>query len=153
MQLEFENAFGYELTEDQVRSVKEIKEDMEKPQPMDRLLCGDVGFGKTEVALRAVFKAILGNKQVAFLCPTTILSMQHYKTMLDRFENFPVKVALLNRFTSTKQKNQILKDLKEGNIDLLVEHIEFYLKMLNLKILVYCVLMKNSVLELNKREN
>lgn len=120
MQLEFENAFGYELTEDQVRSVKEIKEDMEKPQPMDRLLCGDVGFGKTEVALRAVFKAILGNKQVAFLCPTTILSMQHYKTMLDRFENFPVKVALLNRFTSTKQKNQILKDLKEGNIDLLV---------------------------------
>lgn len=87
---------------------------------MDRLLCGDVGFGKTEVALRAVFKAILGNKQVAFLCPTTILSMQHYKTMLDRFENFPVKVALLNRFTSTKQKNQILKDLKEGNIDLLV---------------------------------
>ena len=120
IQLEFENAFGYELTEDQVRSVKEIKEDMEKPQPMDRLLCGDVGFGKTEVALRAVFKAILGNKQVAFLCPTTILSMQHYKTMLDRFENFPVKVALLNRFTSTKQKNQILKDLKEGNIDLLV---------------------------------
>lgn len=120
MQLEFENAFGYELTEDQVRSVKEIKEDMEKPQPMDRLLCGDVGFGKTEVALRAVFKAILGNKQVAFLCPTTILSMQHYKTMLNRFENFPVKVALLNRFTSTKQKNQILKDLKEGNIDLLV---------------------------------
>ena len=120
MQLEFENAFGYELTEDQVRSVKEIKEDMEKPQPMDRLLCGDVGFGKTEVALRAVFKAILGNKQVAFLCPTTILSMQHYKTMLDRFENFPVKVALLNRFTSTKQKNQILRDLKEGNIDLLV---------------------------------
>ena len=120
MQLEFENAFGYELTEDQVRSVKEIKEDMEKPQPMDRLLCGDVGFGKTEVALRAVFKAILGNKQVAFFCPTTILSMQHYKTMLDRFENFPVKVALLNRFTSTKQKNQILKDLKEGNIDLLV---------------------------------
>ena len=120
MQLEFENAFGYELTEDQVRSVKEIKEDMEKPQPMDRLLCGDVGFGKTEVALRAVFKAILSNKQVAFLCPTTILSMQHYKTMLDRFENFSVKVALLNRFTSTKQKNQILKDLKEGNIDLLV---------------------------------
>lgn len=120
LQLEFESAFGYELTEDQERSVKEIKEDMEKLQPMDRLLCGDVGFGKTEVALRAVFKAILGNKQVAFLCPTTILSMQHYKTMSARFENFPVKIALLNRFTSTKQKNQILKDLKEGNIDLLV---------------------------------
>ena len=120
LQIEFEKAFGYELTADQVRSVEEIKADMEKPQPMDRLLCGDVGFGKTEVALRAAFKAILGNKQVAFLCPTTILSMQHYKTMIARFENFPVRIALLNRFTSTKQKNQILKDLKLGNIDLLV---------------------------------
>ena len=120
LQIEFEKAFGYELTADQVRSVEEIKADMEKAQPMDRLLCGDVGFGKTEVALRAAFKAILGNKQVAFLCPTTILSMQHYKTMIARFENFPVRIALLNRFTSTKQKNQILKDLKLGNIDLLV---------------------------------
>lgn len=87
---------------------------------MDRLLCGDVGFGKTEVALRAAFKAILGNKQVAFLCPTTILSMQHYKTMIARFKDFPVKIALLNRFTSTKEKKQILSDLKLGNIDLLV---------------------------------
>lgn len=120
LQLEFEQAFGYELTADQERSVEEIKADMEKVQPMDRLLCGDVGFGKTEVALRAVFKAILGNKQVAFLCPTTILSMQHYKTMVDRFKNFPVKVALLNRFTSTKEKKQLLNDLKMGNIDLLV---------------------------------
>ncbi|WP_305140146.1 transcription-repair coupling factor [Thomasclavelia cocleata] len=120
MQLEFEKSFGYELTIDQARSVEEIKLDMEKPQPMDRLLCGDVGFGKTEVALRAAFKAILGNKQVAFLCPTTILSMQHYKTMVARFKDFPVKIALLNRFTSTKQKKQILSDLKLGNIDLLV---------------------------------
>ncbi len=120
MQLEFEKSFGYELTIDQARSVEEIKLDMEKPQPMNRLLCGDVGFGKTEVALRAAFKAILGNKQVAFLCPTTILSMQHYKTMVARFKDFPVKIALLNRFTSTKQKKQILSDLKLGNIDLLV---------------------------------
>lgn len=120
MQIEFEKAFGYELTIDQARSVEEIKADMEKPQPMDRLLCGDVGFGKTEVALRAAFKAILGNKQVAFLCPTTILSMQHYKTMIARFKDFPVRIALLNRFTSTKQKKQILSDLKLGNIDLLV---------------------------------
>lgn len=120
MQIEFEQAFGYELTVDQLRSVEEIKADMEKAQPMDRLLCGDVGFGKTEVALRAAFKAILGNKQVAFLCPTTILSMQHYKTMVNRFENFPVRIALLNRFTSTKQKKEILNDLKLGNIDLLV---------------------------------
>lgn len=120
IQLEFEQAFGYELTPDQQRSVDEIKTDMEKPTPMDRLLCGDVGFGKTEVALRAAFKAILANKQVAFLCPTTILSMQHYKTMEARFKDFPVRIALLNRFTSSKNKKQILSDLKQGNIDLLV---------------------------------
>lgn len=120
LQMEFDNAFGYELTPDQQRSIDEIKEDMEKPQPMDRLLCGDVGFGKTEVALRAAFKAILSNKQVAFLCPTTILSMQHFKTMEQRFKGFPVTIALLNRFTSTKERNRILQELKEGTIDLLV---------------------------------
>ncbi|MFV0393500.1 MAG: transcription-repair coupling factor [Coprobacillaceae bacterium] len=120
LQIQFENAFGYDLTPDQQRSVDEIKEDMEKPQPMDRLLCGDVGFGKTEVALRAAFKAIISNKQVAFLCPTTILSMQHYKTMKRRFEGFPVTIALLNRFTSSKHKRQILEDVKDGKIDILV---------------------------------
>ena len=120
MQIQFEECFGYELTPDQAEAVKEIKADMELPRPMDRLLCGDVGFGKTEVALRACFKAILANKQVAFLCPTTILSSQHYHTMIKRFENFPVNVALLNRFTSTKQRRQILNDLKEGKIDLIV---------------------------------
>lgn len=120
LQLQFEECFGYELTPDQKAAVKEIKADMETPRPMDRLLCGDVGFGKTEVALRACFKAILGGKQVAFLCPTTILSSQHYHTMEKRFENFPVTIALLNRFTSTKQRKQILADLKEGKIDLLV---------------------------------
>lgn len=120
MQMEFEAAFGYELTPDQQRSVDEIKADMEKPQPMDRLLCGDVGFGKTEVALRAAFKAILSNKQVAFLCPTTILSLQHFKTMKDRLEGFPVTVKLLNRFTSSKEKKQILQDVKDGKVDLLI---------------------------------
>lgn len=120
MQLQFEDAFGYELTQDQERSVAEIKADMELSRPMDRLLCGDVGFGKTEVALRACFKAILANKQVAFLCPTTILSMQHYQTMIKRFENFPVNVKILNRFTSTKERKEVLKDLKEGKVDLLV---------------------------------
>lgn len=120
LQVEFEKGFGYELTLDQQRSLDEIKADMEKPQPMDRLLCGDVGFGKTEVGLRAAFKAILDHKQVAFLCPTTILSMQHYKTAIERFKDFPVEIALLNRFTTTKQKNQILKDLKAGKIDLLI---------------------------------
>ena len=93
---------------------------MEKPQPMDRLLCGDVGFGKTEVALRGAFKAILDHKQVAFLCPTTILSMQHFKTATERFKNFPVEIALLNRFTSSKEKKRILKEVKEGKIDLLI---------------------------------
>lgn len=120
IQIQFEECFGYELTPDQSEAVKEIKADMELPRPMDRLLCGDVGFGKTEVALRACFKAILANKQVAFLCPTTILSSQHYHTMTKRFENFPVNVALLNRFTTLKQRRQIFADLKEGKIDLLV---------------------------------
>ncbi len=120
MQIQFEEGFGYELTPDQQEAVKEIKADMQLPRPMDRLLCGDVGFGKTEVALRACFKAILANKQVAFLCPTTILSSQHYRTMLERFENFPVQIALLNRFTPTARKKQIIQDVKEGKIDLLV---------------------------------
>ncbi|WP_028042136.1 transcription-repair coupling factor [Candidatus Stoquefichus massiliensis] len=120
LQIQFEECFGYDLTPDQESAVKEIKADMELPRPMDRLLCGDVGFGKTEVALRACFKAILANKQVAFLCPTTILSSQHYHTMIKRFENFPVSIALLNRFTTVKQRKQILADLKDGKIDLLV---------------------------------
>ena len=120
MQVEFEEQFGYNLTPDQQRSVDEIKADMEKPRPMDRLLCGDVGFGKTEVALRACMKAILSGKQCAFLCPTTILSQQHYHTMCKRFENFPVEIRLLNRFTTTKEKKAILSDLKEGKVDLIV---------------------------------
>ena len=120
LQIDFENQFGYALTADQQRSVDEIKMDMEKPQPMDRLLCGDVGFGKTEVALRGAFKVILDHKQVAFLCPTTILSMQHFKTATERFKNFPVEIALLNRFTSSKEKKRILKEVKEGKIDLLI---------------------------------
>ena len=120
LQIDFENQFGYALTADQQRSVDEIKLDMEKPQPMDRLLCGDVGFGKTEVALRGAFKAILDHKQVAFLCPTTILSMQHFKTATERFKNFPVEIAILNRFTSSKEKKRILKEVKEGKIDLLI---------------------------------
>ncbi len=120
LQIQFEEDFGYELTPDQKKAVDEIKEDMMLARPMDRLLCGDVGFGKTEVALRGCFKAIAGNKQVAFLCPTTILSLQHYKTALKRFERFPVNIALLNRFTKPKEKKQILSDLKEGKIDLLI---------------------------------
>ena len=96
-QKEFEDAFPYGETEDQLRSTAEIKRDMESEKPMDRLLVGDVGFGKTEVALRAAFKAIKENKQVAFLVPTTILAQQHYDTMLSRFENFPVEIDMLSR--------------------------------------------------------
>ena len=120
MQQDFENEFSYPLTPDQQQAVNEIKADMEQPRPMDRLLCGDVGFGKTEVALRAAFKAILSGKQVAFLCPTTILSSQHYRTVTERFKNFPVNFALLNRFTTPKQTKEILNRVKDGSLDLLI---------------------------------
>ena len=120
MQIQFENEFEYELTLDQQISLDEIKSDMQRAQPMDRLLCGDVGFGKTEVALRAAFKAIESNKQVAFLCPTTILSMQHYETAIQRFSRFPVNIALLNRFVSPKQQKDILVKVKNGLIDILI---------------------------------
>lgn len=115
---QFEDDCGFTLTPDQQIAVNQIKLDMEKATPMDRLLCGDVGFGKTEVAFRATFKAILDSKQVLFLCPTTILSSQHYDNALKRFKNFPVNIALLNRFTSKKEVNNIISGLKDGTIDL-----------------------------------
>lgn len=120
LQHSFEEAFPYAETVDQLRSIVEIKEDMEKERPMDRLLCGDVGYGKTEVAIRAAFKAVSDGKQVAFLVPTTILAQQHYETMKERFTNFPVEVALLNRFRTKKQQTETLKALKAGTIDVIV---------------------------------
>ena len=120
MSQDFENAFPYDLTKDQVRAISQIKEDMEKPNPMDRLLCGDVGFGKTEVAFVAAFKAMLDSKQVLFLCPTTILSSQHYDNAIERFKDFPVNIALLNRFTSPKEVNHIIEGLKDGTIDMVI---------------------------------
>ncbi|MDD6467437.1 MAG: transcription-repair coupling factor [Erysipelotrichaceae bacterium] len=120
LQEEFEQQFPYELTMDQAQAIQEIKEDMEKEKPMDRLLCGDVGFGKTEVAIRAAFKAIVDHKQVAYLCPTTILSRQHYITFLKRFEGYPVNIALMNRFVEPKRQKQILQGVKEGKIDILI---------------------------------
>jgi transcription-repair coupling factor (superfamily II helicase) len=116
----FEAAFPFEETEDQLRCVSEIKQDMESPQPMDRLVCGDVGYGKTEVAVRACFKAVMGGKQAAFLAPTTILVEQHYENFLERFSNFPVNVAMLSRFVDRKNTRIILEKLKNGEIDLLV---------------------------------
>ncbi|MCL1901471.1 MAG: transcription-repair coupling factor, partial [Firmicutes bacterium] len=120
IQKDFEDSFEYEETADQLKCIKEIKSDMESNKVMDRLLCGDVGYGKTEVALRAALKAVLSNKQVAFLCPTTILSMQHYSVCLQRFSDFPVRFALLNRFCPAKNQKQILEDLAAGKIDVII---------------------------------
>ncbi|MBQ6477237.1 MAG: transcription-repair coupling factor [Bacilli bacterium] len=114
----FEKDVGFELTKDQVKAISEIKEDMEKDSPMDRLLCGDVGFGKTEVAFVAAFKAILDSKQVLFLCPTTILSNQHYENAKERFAGYPVNIGILNRFTPPREARRIIEGLKDGSIDL-----------------------------------
>ena len=119
-QVEFEDAFPYEETEDQLQATREIKESMERPTPMDRLLAGDVGFGKTEVAMRAIFKAVISGKQVAVLVPTTVLAQQHYQTFLNRFNPFGVKVDVLNRFRSTAEKREILKGVENGSIDVLI---------------------------------
>lgn len=119
-QTAFEAAFPYEDTPDQINVTKEVKTDMEKPVPMDRLLCGDVGYGKTEIAMRAAFKAVLGGKQVAFMAPTTILAEQHYETCLERFKNFPVSIAMLSRFVPASEQKKILEKLKEGAVDILI---------------------------------
>ncbi len=119
-QILFENEFSYTPTNDQMLAVRQIKEDMEKETPMDRLLCGDVGFGKTEVAFRAAFKAIMSGKQVAYLCPTTILSSQHYKNAIERFKSFPINIGLLNRFVTPKKVNDTLEGLKNGTVDFVI---------------------------------
>lgn len=119
-QTAFEANFPYEDTPDQYTVTKEVKADMERPVPMDRLICGDVGFGKTEIAMRAAFKAVMGGKQVAFLAPTTILAEQHYETCLERFRNFPVTIKHLSRFVSQKEQKKILADLETGKVDILI---------------------------------
>ena len=119
-QKELEASFIYEETEDQNKSIAEVKKDMESEKPMDRLLCGDVGFGKTEVALRAAFKSVMDGKQVAVLVPTTILAFQHYETFRERLKEFPIQVEMLNRFRSVKQQKVILDSLTKGKIDLVV---------------------------------
>ena len=120
MQAEFEADFTYVPTDDQVKATEEIKRDMEKERPMDRLLCGDVGFGKTEVAMRVAFKAITDNKQVAVLVPTTLLAEQHYDNFISRFANFPVNIEVVSRFKSAKDITEICKKLEEGKIDIIV---------------------------------
>ena len=120
LQRDFEAQFEFEETPDQLRCIDEIKADMEKSVPMDRLLCGDVGFGKTEVALRAAFKCVCDSKQCAILVPTTILAWQHFQTILKRFEAFPIRIELLSRFRTPKQQEAILKRLKRGEIDIII---------------------------------
>ena len=119
-QMDFEAAFPYEETEDQLRCIEDVKRDMEQPVPMDRMICGDVGYGKTEVAMRAAFKAVTAGKQVAFLAPTTILAEQHYDTISERVDKFPVETAMLSRFVPQKKQKTTLKQLQEGGVDILV---------------------------------
>jgi transcription-repair coupling factor (superfamily II helicase) len=119
-QQEFEDAFEYELTPDQTSAIADIKRDMEQPSPMDRLLCGDVGYGKTEVAMRAAFKAVMDGTQVAFLAPTTVLAFQHAKTLRDRFAGFPVVIDMVSRFRSKAEQAQVVADLAAGKIDIIV---------------------------------
>src|SRR5213075_1254550 len=119
-QREFEDAFEYELTPDQQSAISDIKRDMESPTPMDRLLCGDVGYGKTEVAMRAAFKAVMDGKQAAVLTPTTVLAYQHFDTFRQRFAPFPVKVELLSRFRSAKEQKDVVKRVESGEVDVVI---------------------------------
>ena len=119
-QKEFEDSFEYLETPDQQLAIQEMKEDMENPRPMDRLLCGDVGYGKTEVAMRGAFKTVMDGKQVAVLAPTTVLAFQHYRTFVQRFQGYPVKIALLSRFQSKKEQKEIVSRLKGGGIDIAI---------------------------------
>lgn len=119
-QKEFEYKFPFQETDDQLRCIKEIKKDMEKPVSMDRLLCGDVGFGKTEVAMRAAFKAVMDSKQVAILVPTTILAQQHYSNLVDRFRGYPIKIEMLSRFRTQYQQAKVISDLNKGMVDIVV---------------------------------
>ena len=119
-QSQFENSFPYQETDDQLRCIEEVKKDMESQRPMDRLLCGDVGYGKTEVAIRAAFKAVMDHKQVAYLVPTTVLAQQQYEEFRDRMAEFPIKVDILNRFKTKKYQDEVVKKLKLGEVDIVV---------------------------------
>ena len=119
-QRQFEDSFPYKETNDQLRCIEEVKKDMENPRPMDRLLCGDVGYGKTEVAIRAAFKAVMDSKQVAYLAPTTILASQQYQEFKERMEEYPIKVELLNRFRTKKEQKDVVEKLKTGEVDIVL---------------------------------
>ena len=139
-QNDFERRFPYDETDDQLRCIAEIKEDMERPQPMDRLLCGDVGFGKTEVAIRAAFKCVMDGKQCAVLVPTTILAWQHFQTFRKRMEGFPIKVDLLSRFRTAREAEQVLEELKRGQIDIIIGTHRLVQKDVKFKDLGLCII-------------
>ena len=121
-QQQFEDQFPYQETDDQLRCIEEVKKDMERQRPMDRLLCGDVGYGKTEVAIRAAFKAVMDHKQVAYLVPTTVLAQQQYEEFKDRMKEFPIKVEILNRFKNKKYQDEVIKKLKLGEVDVVIRN-------------------------------
>ena len=139
-QNDFERRFPYDETDDQLRCIREIKDDMEKPSPMDRLLCGDVGFGKTEVAIRAAFKCVMDGKQCAVLVPTTILAWQHYQTFRKRMEGFPVKVDILSRFRTPREQEQVLEELRRGQVDIVVGTHRLVQKDVKFKDLGLCII-------------
>src|SRR4029077_11887384 len=119
-QREFESAFIFEETPDQMKAIVETKGDMERPKPMDRLICGDVGFGKTEVGIRAAFKAVMDGRQVAVLVPTTVLAQQHFNTFRERMADYPVRLELLSRFRTRRQQLRVIKDLAAGAVDIVI---------------------------------
>src|SRR5213075_1325940 len=119
-QREFEGSFIFEETPDQLRAIQETKTDMERPKPMDRLICGDVGFGKTEVAIRAAFKAVMDGRQVAILVPTTVLAQQHFNTFRERMADYPIRIDQLSRFRTKKEQRQTLEELARGGVDIVI---------------------------------
>ncbi len=152
LEREFDEAFEYESTPDQLQATAEIKAEMEKPKPMDHLLIGDVGYGKTEVAMRCAFKAIAAGKQVAFLCPTTILSLQHYQTLKERFKDTGANIALVNRFTSTKEMKEIYKGLDNGQIDIVVGTHRLFSKKIQYKDLGLLIIDEEQRFGVNHKE-
>ena len=148
----FAESFPFEETADQQAAIEAVLDDMKADKPMDRLVCGDVGFGKTEVALRAAFAAVMGGKQVAILCPTTLLAEQHAHTFKDRFSAWPVRVAELSRFRSAKQSTQVLEGLKNGTIDIVVGTHKLLSEKVNFARLGLVSLMKNTVSASDKKK-
>ncbi len=151
-QQELEDSFPYQATPDQLKAVQEVKQDMESDRPMDRLVCGDVGFGKTEVALRAIFKAVTAGKQVALLAPTTILTQQHYHTLKERFAPYPIQVGLLNRFRTLAEKKDLLQRLKTGELDVVVGTHQLLGKGIDFKALGLLVVDEEQRFGVNQKE-